>query len=496
MKDIYPPTLLCDFYKLCHRVQLPDGTEEVCSVWTPRASLMPGVDHVVAFGFQAFVQHYLVDYFEENFFARPLDEVLHEYSRIVRNCLGVADPDVSHLAALHSLGYLPLEIKALPEGSLAPLRVPMLTVRNTLPEYFWLTNYIETIFSSETWMPTTSATIAHEYRKLLDHWADVTGAVKSDVAFQGHDFSFRGMPGVNAAAASGAGHLLSFTGTDTPPAVVHLEHYYDCSSDDEVIGMSIPATEHAVMSAYGPEKECETFLRLLTETYPSGFVSVVSDTWDLWRVIGEYLPRLRAVIMGRDGRLVIRPDSGDPVKILVGDPDSDNPLARKGVIECLADIFGYTVNEKGYKVLDPHIGAIYGDSITLDRAAQILSGLAAKGFVSTSIVLGIGSFTYQYNTRDTFGHAMKSTNVIIYGDEKAIFKDPATDLNHLKRSPRGRIAVVWSEGDLVLVDHLTIDDVTDGDLLQTILVDGQIRNRQTLGEIRGRLASASLAPAA
>src|SRR5690606_10387696 len=193
-----------------------------------------------------------------------------------------------------------------------------------------------------------------------------------------------------ASTTSGAGHLLSFAGTDTIPAIAYHEAYYNADIEKELVGSSIPATEHSVMSAYGRADEFELFKHLMTNVYPKGFFSVVSDTWDFWKVVGEYLPRLKDIVLARDGRVVIRPDSGDPVKILVGDPEASEELVRKGLIECLWDIFGGTVTEQGYKVVNPKIGAIYGDSITIERAEAILRGLEAKGFASTNVVFGIG----------------------------------------------------------------------------------------------------------
>jgi nicotinamide phosphoribosyltransferase len=486
----YPSTLLCDFYKISHRAQYPPNTETVLSNWTPRGTRMAGVTEVVNFSLQAFIRHYFVDYFQENFFDRPRQEVIDEYTRVIRYTLNVENPDATHIGELHDLGYLPLVIRALPEGTLVPLRVPMFTIENTLPEFFWLTNYFETLLSSECWQPTTSATTAFEYRKLFERFAAETGADPANIPFQGHDFSFRGMPGLEAAAASGAGHLLSFVGTDTIPSIIFHEYYYGANIETELVGASIPATEHSVMCAYGKDEEFGAFKRLITVVYPNGFVSVVSDSFNLWDVLDDYIPRLRSEILARDGRLVIRPDSGDPVKIITGNPDAPVGSSEyRGVIETLWDIFGGTINDKGYKVLDPHIGAIYGDSISLVRAGAILQNLKDKGFASSNIVFGIGSYTYQYVTRDSLELALKATDVTVDGVEKAIFKDPITDLNHMKRSARGRVAVVRREGVLTLVDGLTVADVVPDDELRVVFRDGAQENTQTLSEIRSLLLS-------
>jgi nicotinamide phosphoribosyltransferase len=245
------------------------------------------------------------------------------------------------------------------------------------------------------------------------------------------------------------------------------------------------------MCAGGKEDEIDTFRRLLN-TYPTGILSVVSDTWDLWKVCTEHIVTLKEEILARNGKLVIRPDSGDPVHILCGysgkegdeyvDPTTPE---GKGVIELLWDVFGGTTNEQGYKVLDPHIGAIYGDSITIDRANEICSRLEAKGFASTNVVLGIGSFTYQYNTRDTFGFAMKATYVEVNGEGREIFKDPITD-DGTKKSATGLLRITTGEDGYKLVDRQTWAG-ENASIMNSIYVDGEFHNTTTLSEIRERL---------
>jgi nicotinamide phosphoribosyltransferase len=485
------PTLLCDFYKVSHKALYPNGTEVIYSTWTPRASLLPGVDHVVAYGFQKFIKEYLINYFDENFFDAPKKTVLRDYERVIKHTLGIV-PDSSHIAALHDLGYLPICIKALPEGTLVPIRVPMLTIENTNDEFFWLTNYLETLMSCELWQGITSATLAHEYKKLLVKAAKETGGSVDFVNFQAHDFSMRGLSSLASSISSGMGHLLSFQGTDTIPAILGHEEYYNANIEKELVGTSIPATEHSIQCAYGNDKEY--ILDIIQNKNPTGMVSVVSDGYDFWNVVGTILPEIKDIIMKRDGKLVIRPDSGDPVLIVCGNPNSNDPLVKKGLIECLWDTFGGTINAAGYKELDSHIGAIYGDSITLTRARQIVSNLKEQGFASTNIVFGVGSFTYQYNTRDTFGFAMKATSVTINGDEKAIWKAPKTD-NGTKTSAKGRIIVTKDKnGVLHLVDNLNkqtqdyASNVEGIDELKEIFRDGELKIDTSLQEIRERLA--------
>lgn len=486
------PLLLTDGYKCGHHQQYPKGTTLVYSNFTPRSNKYApkGCDQVVSFG-QQMVMQQIHEAFQKDFFSKPKNKVCQEMKRELSMYLNT-DYDVSHFEALHDLGYLPINVKALPEGTLVPIKVPVLTIYNTHPDFYWVTNYLETILSNLLWKPMTSATIAHQYRKVLTKWQEKTDAEKSwFIDWQGHDFSMRGMDSVEAVISSGLGHLTSFMGSDSLPAIYGARKYYNA---DGFVAGSVNATEHSVMCAGGKEDEVETFRRLLN-TYPTGILSVVSDTWDLWKVCTEHLVTLKEEILARDGKLVIRPDSGNPVDILCGlnqyDIDkgidySQKHPSYKGVIELLWDVFGGTVNEQGYKVLDSHIGAIYGDSITIDRADEICTRLEAKGFASTNVVLGIGSFTYQYNTRDTFGFAMKATYVEVDGEAREIFKDPITD-DGTKKSATGLLHVTkHNEYGYMLVDKVSWETEADGEL-QTIYKNGQFEKTTTLGKIRENL---------
>ena len=504
------PLLFTDGYKTSHHQQYPDDTTLVYSNWTPRSNKYApeGCDKVVVFGTQMAVR-ILHEVFQREFFDKPKEEVCGEMKKELSLYLGY-DYDVTHFEKLHNLGYLPIRVKSLTEGTLCPIKIPALTICNTHSDFYWITNYLETVLSSLLWKPMTSATIAYQYKKILKDWA-----LKTDkeyvgfVDFQGHDFSMRGMDSIPATERSGLGHLTSFLGTDSLPTIYAARKYYD---EKGFVAASVPATEHSVMCAGSKEGELETFKRLMN-VYPKGILSVVSDTWDLWNVITNILPQLKEQILSRDGKLVIRPDSGDPVDIICGTyPKLSAPLSlsdgngdfklhhvceTKGVIELLWDIFGGTVNEQGYKVLDPHIGAIYGDSITLERANEICRRLEAKGFASTNIVLGIGSFTYQYNTRDTFGFAMKATYVerlmvddssledIIKGQE--IFKNPVTD-DGTKKSATGLLCVQKNRetGEYVLLDKVSWGQEIESEL-QTIYENGHFQNQTTLTEIRQKL---------
>lgn len=482
------PLTLIDFYKADHRRQYPEGTELVYSNFTPRKAREEGEYQLVFFGLQYFIKEYLVSQWNEGFFNRPKAEVVTEYRRRMDNALGKDSIDVEHISALHDLGYLPLVVKGLPEGSIVPTKIPVVTIYNTHPEFFWLTNYLESLMSAVLWKPCTSATTALRYRQVFEKYAfETVGASGLDFVFwQGHDFSFRGMSGVEDACISAAGHLLSFYGTDSVPAIDFHEHYYNANSDSEIVGGSVPATEHSVMCMGTKDNEIGTFERLITELYPTGIVSIVSDTWDFWQVITEYLPKLKPQILAREGKVVIRPDSGDPVKIIVGDKNAiPGSPEFKGAIECMWEVFGGTTTDKGYKLLDSHIGLIYGDSITLQRQEAILAGLKEKGFSSFNVVLGIGSFTYEYVTRDTYGFAMKATYGEVNGEARNIFKDPKTD-DGTKKSAKGLLAVFKENDALVLKDECSWEEEKQG-LLQTVFENGKIVNEQSLTEIRERI---------
>ncbi len=499
------PFLATDGYKLGHHKMYPQGTTLVYSNFTPRSNRHApnGVDYVVSFG-QQMVMRQIHEMFQDGFFNKPKDEVCIEVKKEISLFLG-EDYDVSHIEDLHDLGYLPLRVKSIPEGTTVPIGVPVLTIYNTKPEQFWLTNFLETIISNLLWKPVTSATIAHQYKKILVDAANKTDKENiGSVQFQAHDFSMRGMDSLEAVISSGLGHLTSFDGSDSLPTLHGARKFYD---ERGFVAGGVNATEHSVMSAGGSEvgEELDTF-RYLMEQFPNGILSIVSDTWDLWTVISEYLPVLKPEILERDGKIVIRPDSGNPVDIICGtnqilgfdpiDKGCTSLPEGKGVIELLWDIFGGTINEQGYKVLNPKIGAIYGDSITLQRAQQIVNRLEKKGFASTNVVLGIGSFTYQFNTRDSFGFAMKATYVEIkskkmdaHGESygRDIFKDPITD-DGRKKSAKGLLYVWKDELHGKLIVHDQVEWVVEGTgLLQTIYLDGKFENQTTLTEIRKKL---------
>lgn len=565
------PMLMTDFYKTIHHLAYIPKLDYLVSYWTPRMTRIDGVDKVVSFGQQAMVKEYLINLFNDNFFNRDWEEVKAEYEELISNTMTVQASDTSEMKRLHDLGYLPIRIKSVAEGERVNIKTPMFEVTNTVKGFGWLVNYLETYMSVNIWFPMTTATIAYEYRKIVNKYFEKT--VENGIpATACGDFSMRGMTSPESAMKASAGHLTSFTGTATIPSIVWLEQYYNCDSRKEVVGKGVPSTEHSVMSSYGREGEFECYRHLIEDVFKTGPLSMVSDTYDYWNVITNYLPRLKNSILNRDGKIIIRGDSGDPVDIICGelkasdymvvdgltedgikdyfkkyaeehydfggthtswykvriadklyevtcehawvedeeDSDSDGMYiaeveyvdvkeieitpAMKGTVELLWDIFGGTVNSKGYKVLDPHIGAIYGDSITLDRAKAIYARLEEKGFAVNNCTLGVGSFSYQYVTRDSLSFALKATNSVIDGVERHIFKDPITDKskgNNFKKSQRGMCYVYRNGDDILYTDEHTIEELKEekyaDNLLQTIFENGKVVNEVSLAEIRGRL---------
>lgn len=584
------PITVLDFYKTGHLPMYPEGLDLLYNNFTPRSNRLSNLtefnDKIVWVGLQPLVQWFLIDMWNEEFFGKPEDEVVSHYARRVRNAVG--EPKVDQIRALHRLGYLPIHIKALPEGSRVPMRVPVYTCQSTHKDFAWLANGLETALSTESWKAPTVATSSYAFVKLLERFAMETTGDKSFANFQAHDFSARGLSGIHDGATVGAAHLTSSYGTDTVHAIDHLENYYGADSDKELVGVSVFADEHSVVCANISntvrltgcdviEAEEQYIERLITQVCPAGIVSHVSDTNNYWKIIGEVIPRLKDVITGRKrdsagmAKLVLRPDSGLPEDILCGVPvkviTSDNEahedvreelwredvaydldeivrkqtphgeqgggaeglyrfndqvyrveyepewdrhdkqyyfidnyndtvdnctftpveltLEEKGSLNILWETFGGTTSDQGYKVLDPSIGLIYGDSITFKSCKAILTRMKEMGFASTNVVFGVGSYTMQYVTRDTFGFALKATYGEVEGNPIELFKNPITG-NGVKKSAKGLLRVELEDGDYVLYDQQTKEQEAQGEL-KTVFKDGEAFNFQTLSEIRARL---------
>lgn len=481
------PMLLIDFYKAVHAEMLPKGITKSVSYFTPRMSRVKRWDNVVMFGLQGFIKTYLIDYFNEEFFNKPFDEVISGYKRIMDATLGKDAYKIDKVEKLHKLGYLPIEIIALPEGTLVPMHVPMFGITNTHPDFAWLPQSLESLISAEMWHPMLAATVGYTYREIVNKYYDLTCDNNIPRARALGAFDFRGEECLQSAEKAGAGWCLSFLNTATVPTIPYLEANYNCDCTKEPVAFGSPSTEHSVMcSNYAVDGDEETLLRrLLTEIYPNTSFSAVLDSYDYWNVIDNILPKLKPEILAHNGCMLMRGDSGDCVEVVTR------------TVFKLWDIFGGTINSKGYKVLDPHVKAIYGDSITVQRCEQIYQILMENGFACSNVALGVGSFSFQCVeedgtlkpfTRDTFSSCIKATYCEINGKPYPIFKNPKD--GGFKKSQKGCCAVYIDENNkLQYVDEFTWERVYNDpfNLLKPIFKDGQIVKEQSLAEIRNVL---------
>lgn len=490
MKKQINPMLLMDFYKAVHSDMLNSKMTKSMSYYTPRMSRVDRWNKVVMFGLQMFCKTWLIDYFNDYFFNMPKDEVVGEYKRVLDASLGAGIYDYHKIEKLHDLGYLPIKIIALPEGTVVPVHVPMFGITNTHPDFAWLPQALESLISAEMWYPQITATVGKTYREIVNKYYDITceDNVSRERALGA--FDFRGDMCVDAALKAGAGWCMSFVNTATVPVIPYLEEMFNADCTKEEVAFGAVSTEHFVMcSNYAVDGDEETFLRkMLTELYPDTSFSCVLDSYDYWNVIDNILPKLHREIMEHNGCMLMRGDSGDCVEVVT-----------KTVFK-LWEQFGGTVNSKGYKVLDPHVKAIYGDSITVQRCEEIYQILMENGFACSNVALGVGSFSMhcieENNvlkpfTRDTFSSCIKACYAEVDGKCYPIFKNPKD--GGFKKSQKGLCYVYRNEnGELAYKDEYTSENIPDGNLLETVFKDGKLIKEYTLKEIRERLATENL----
>lgn len=447
--------LLADSYKASHWLQYPPGTERVFSYFESRGGRF---ENVVFFGLQYVMDRYLAgavvtsEHVEEasEFFAAHFgrEELFHRagWERIV---------------SVHG-GRLPVEIRAVPEGSVVPTQNVLFTVENTDPACFWLTSYLETLLV-QTWYGSTVATLSREMKRLIGSYLVETGDPTA-VGMKLQDFGFRGVSSVESASIGGAAHLVNFQGTDTVVGALLARDYYGA----EMAGFSIPAAEHSTQTAWGREAEEAGFAHMLS-TFPSGLVAVVSDSWDVRNACREiWGERLREQVLERDGTLVIRPDSGTPHLMVLE------------LLEILGERFGSTENAKGYKVLPPQIAMIQGDGIDFEETERILSTLRDHRWSADNLTFGMGGALLQRIDRDTQSFAFKCSQVVVGGEARDVFKDPVTDPS--KASKRGRLKLVLTEGG-----YRTVRDSAPGeDQLVSVFRDGHVLARSSWDEVRLR----------
>lgn len=478
--------LLSDTYKQTHDRMYPAGLTRLVSYWTPRKSMLAKRDKMVFFGLQEFIIKFLHFDFNENFFKQPIDQVMKQYTKYMDIQLEKGNYDEEKISKLHSLGYLPILIRAIPEGTEVNMGIPCIEITNTHPDFAWVVQWIECLLQTELWSACNYATIGKMYYDVVKKFYDET-TDGADPRMAMSDFGMRGMSCLEDSIKASTSWLVSFNKTSTVPALHNIDKFYDAECTKNRIGIGAVSTEHSVMGAnYAVDGDEITFVkRLLTELYPNTSFSMVSDTYDYWNMINEILPACREEILNHNGKLLVRPDSGDIVDISVS------------TVEALWKIFGGTTNDKGYKVLDPHIGIIYGDGCTLDRVEAILNILKSKGFAANNIYFGIGAFCFHgffedgkliVNTRDTFGVAMKATHGEVGELSFPIFKDPKTDTSNLKKSHKGCCRVIREDDGRLEVedefDTLVDEESTE---LKNVYKNGKLLKTFNLLEVRENL---------
>lgn len=476
------PMLLIDFYKAVHAEMLPKGITKSVSYFTPRMSRVKRWNEVAMFGLQGFIKEYLVDYFNEYFFFEYRNKAIGTYKIVMDAALGEGAYGLQKIEDLYDLGYLPIEIKALPEGTLVPMHVPMFSIENTHKDFAWLPQALESLISAEMWHPMIAATVGHTYRQIVNKFYEMTCDDDIPKSKALGAFDFRGEECLQSAVKAGAGWCLSFLNTATVPTIPYLERNYNCDCTKEPVAFGSPSTEHSVAcSNYAIDGDEETLIkRLLTEIYPNTSFSAVLDSYDYWNVVENILPKLKNEIMNHNGCFLVRGDSGDCVDVVTR------------TVFKLWEEFGGTTNSKGYKVLDPHVKAIYGDSITVQRCEQIYDILEKNGFAASNVALGVGSFSFQCIeedgvlkpfTRDTFSSCIKATYCEIDGKPYPIFKNPKD--GGFKKSQRGLCHVyTGSDGKLTFKDGYTSENLPMNNLLETVFRDGKLVKEQSLQEIR------------
>jgi nicotinamide phosphoribosyltransferase len=472
---------MTDVYKCGHLNQYIEGTEYVYSYLMARST--KNFDSCVFFG----LQYYLKEYLSRKITHEDVDDFL----RVTKSVIGEKPTDKQteeRLRKLADLGYLPLEIKAVKEGTIIDNKNVLLSIKNTLPDFHWVVGFVESVLL-KIWFPITVATMSYNYRKIVEkYFADTCEDMKYLKTFMVHDFGYRGDTSEESSMISGSSHLLSFIGSDTLVSHDFLLEYYGAQTTldkSKPIMASVPASEHSVMCSFGKENEIDAYMNML-KLYPSGIVSIVSDTYDIYNVLTNIVKQLKPMIMNRDGKVVFRPDSGNQEYIICGDPTADpNSPAGKGCLKLLEEEFGYSVNSQGFKVINEKVGLIYGDGMYMEKYSRVLERMKTQGYASCNLVIGVGGIL-RFSTRDTLGLAIKATNIVVNGESRAIFKDPITDSG--KKSHRGLLMLDFDKttGKYFTVENATVEQETQG-YLHTVFKDGKVMCNEDLESIREKI---------
>ncbi len=451
----YNIILLTDSYKVSHYKQYPPNTTTIYSYFESRGGRF---DNVVFFGLQYYLKEYLVG---QVITQEGINEAELLYEQHFSNPALFNRAGWEYILQHHG-GRLPVRIKAVPEGSAIPTHNVMMTIENTDPECYWLTNFLETLLV-QVWYGSTVATLSREIKRLITQFLEETGD-PALVNFKLHDFGFRGVSSVESAGLGGAAHLVNFMGTDTIAALTFIRNYYNTQN---CYGFSIPAAEHSTITSWGRENEAKAYANMLTQ-YPEGLVACVSDSYDIYaacdRIWGQ---ELHDAVLARKGTLVVRPDSGKPSEVVLK------------IMEILGERFGTTTNEKGFKVLHPNVRVIQGDGVDYDSIGEILSVLKQHGWSADNIAFGMGGALLQKLDRDTQKFAFKCSAAVVDGEERDVFKQPITDSG--KNSKRGRLKLVRTpEGGFVTLP----EDTVGLDILQTVFENGVVKQEYTFDEVK------------
>lgn len=461
--------LLADAYKYSHYKLYYPGTSKIYSYLESRGGQF---EQTVFFGLQYFLKHYL----EGQVITKEKIDAAAEFLPKVFGRNDVFDRSrFDYILEKHG-GKLPIRIKAIPEGTVVPVNNVLMTIENTDPECFWISNFLETLLM-QVWYPCTVATLSREIRKIIESYYEetVNDAAKAGIDFVLNDFGFRGVSSVESAALGGAAHLLNFRGSDTIMGSVMLQRYYNTK---EVYGLSIPATEHSVCTLLGKEGELEIFRHVL-KTYPTGTVACVSDSYDIFRACSKYWgEELKQLVLGRDGVLVIRPDSGDPVFTILR------------VFDILFEKFGYTINEKGFKLLPRQVRVIQGDGVNIQTIRLIYGALQVNGISAENLVLGMGGALLQKVDRDTQKFAFKCSYAELNGKGVDVQKNPVELDSHgdlvtsFKKSKAGKLKLIQTAEGYKTVRQEEAGD----DQLMTVFENGNLVNEQHFEQAKAKAA--------
>lgn len=448
---------MTDSYKVSHSKQYPPNTKKIYSYMESRGGT-EGSDETTFFGLQYIIKRYLAGQVVTK---EKIDKASKRFKLHFGSENVFQRKNWEYILEKHN-GRLPISIKAVPEGMTVPTHNVLMTIENTDPECFWLTNYLETLLQ-QIWAPMTVATYSRNCKMLILKYLRKTGD-PSGIAFKLHDFGYRGVSSNETAAILGAAHLVNFMGTDTFAAVELIDEYYE----NEMAGFSIPASEHSTITSWGRQNELDACRNMLKQ-YPSGLVACVSDSYNIYKCCEEiWGTALHDKIINREGTLVVRPDSGDP------------PVVVCKILDILGEKFGYTENEQKYKVLNPHVRVIQGDGINIQMLDNILYRMQKNGWSADNIAFGSGGALLQKHNRDTFKFAIKCCHAIVDDQEVDVYKTPVDE--PWKHSKKGRLALVNKKGVLETVSEKSCHP--NDNLLKEVFYNGKLLINQTFDDIR------------